>query len=248
MLYDPLTEKRYFELLKYFEKISAPGRDILDVGCGNGHFIDAAIRSGWDARGIEISQPAVDICRKFGLPVEKLDFFSEQLKPESLDVLMMFEVMEHVSDPSGFLKRSEVLLRPEGILYFTTPNFNSLDRKFLGAKWHVIHYEHLNYFTPEAIRRIVGGLTGMQVHSIKTKNISMELFSRLLKKSNEKSEKPQKLTYNINNSCVNQEQRLRNMAENNFILNSGKKMLNYFLNQFECGSTINVILRKPGKA
>lgn len=246
LLYDPVTEKRYFGLLRCFEKIPAPGRDLLDVGCGNGHFIDAAIRSGWNARGIEISQPAVDICKKFGLPAEKLDLFSGELRPQSADVLTMFEVMEHVSDPAGYLKRSEILLRPGGILYFTTPNFNSLDRIFLGAKWHVIHYEHLNYFTPEAVKRIVGEMTGMQVYSIKTRNMSMELFSGPLKKSGRKPEKPEKLTYNVNNPLVNREQRLRTMAENNFILSSGKTLLNYFLSRFGCGSTMNVILRKQG--
>jgi 2-polyprenyl-3-methyl-5-hydroxy-6-metoxy-1,4-benzoquinol methylase len=243
-LYDQITEKRYFGLLKYFKKISGPGRDLLDVGCGKGHFVDVAIRSGWNAKGIEISEPAVEICKKLGLPVEKLDFFSDKLKPQSLNVLTMFEVLEHVPDPVSFFRRCEDLLRPGGVLYFTTPNFNSLDRKLLGTKWRIIHYEHLNYFTIEAIRNAVREFTGMNVQSIKTKNVSLEIFRQFFDKRGRISEN-EKPIYDINNSCVNQEQRLRNILENSFMLISLKSLVNYFLNVFKCGSTINVILRKP---
>ena len=78
-LYDPITETRYVDLLKWLGSL-IPGKRILDIGCGQGHFVDAALRLGYEAQGIETSKPAVEICQKFGLPVKRIDAISDDLK------------------------------------------------------------------------------------------------------------------------------------------------------------------------
>ncbi len=78
-VYDPLTEKSFMQVLRLLASYGG-GKSILDVGCGKGDFVDAALRAGYDVEGIDLSQHAVDIAQGFGLPVHKLDFFQKKYK------------------------------------------------------------------------------------------------------------------------------------------------------------------------
>jgi 2-polyprenyl-3-methyl-5-hydroxy-6-metoxy-1,4-benzoquinol methylase len=165
-VYDPLTRKRYLALLDFFSA-HGRGRTVLDVGCGKGDFVDAALNAGWDVEGIELSQPAVNIAQEFCLPVSNLDFFSMKIENASRDLVTMFEVIEHVPNPGEFFSRAEEIVKPGGLVYLTTPNFNSLDRRVLGAGWDAIHREHLTYFTPKTLINAVRKRTNLDVVHLK---------------------------------------------------------------------------------
>src|SRR4030065_628571 len=114
-VYSPLTCKSYMQVLRLLATHGG-GKSILDVGCGKGDFVDAALSEGYDVGGIELSQPAVDIAQGFGLPVAKLDFFSSAIQDSSRDVVTMFEVIEHLPDPVKFLHRAEMVVRQGGLI------------------------------------------------------------------------------------------------------------------------------------
>jgi len=99
-VYDSLTKTSYMQVLKLLESNGCEKGSILDVGCGNGSFVDASLDKGFNVRGIELSQAAVDIAKRFNLPVQKIDFFSEKIEHSSLDAVTMFEVIEHVPSPN----------------------------------------------------------------------------------------------------------------------------------------------------
>lgn len=132
-LYHPLTQKSYKKVLRVLASYGG-GMSIIDVGCGIGDFVDAALSEGYKAEGIELAQPAVEIAQGFGLPVSHLDFFSSKIEESSKDIVTMFEVIEHLPDPVAFLRRAEMVVRLGGLIYITTPNFNSLDRRVLGSQ------------------------------------------------------------------------------------------------------------------
>jgi 2-polyprenyl-3-methyl-5-hydroxy-6-metoxy-1,4-benzoquinol methylase len=178
--FDPISTKRYEELLQKFES-SVSGKRLLDVGCGIGHFVETAIDYGWKAEGLELSAPAVDFAARNGIPVHPIDFFSDSITPESFDVLTMFELIEHVSCPRNFLKKAEEVVVPGGLVYITTPNFNSIDRRVLGAKWDVIHRAHLSYFTPKTLKSLVRNSSSLEVVNISTKNISSQALGEIKK-------------------------------------------------------------------
>src|SRR5262249_39926488 len=77
------------------------------------------------------------------------------------DAVTLWDVLEHVPDPCGFLARCRVLLRPEGRLFLNVPDLGSLEARILGARWPLLLPEHLNYFTRDSLRRVAcrAGLT-----------------------------------------------------------------------------------------
>ena len=177
-VFDPITNARCKDLLNFFSRFNC-GREVLDVGCGLGQFVEVANKGGWKAEGLELSKGAVDFARRHGLAVRKLDFFSEDIKPNSYDVLTLFEVLEHVPNPSEFIHRALEVVRPGGLVYLTTPNFASLDRFLLGRDWGIIHREHLTYFTPRTLRFMVERAGCFEIPHFETRNVSMAALRAL---------------------------------------------------------------------
>lgn len=107
----------------------ALGARVLEVGCGEGAFIERLCRSGVEARGIELNAAAVNVAHSRGLPVT-LESLADVLKREAgtYDVVCSFQVLEHVPDPQAFLRESTGLLRKGGLLIFCVPNAESFIR------------------------------------------------------------------------------------------------------------------------
>ena len=179
-VFDPIAGARCEDLLKWFSGFVA-GREVLDVGCGLGQFIEVANRCGWKAEGLELSRGAVDFARHQGLAVRNLDFLSGEIEQNSYDLVTLFEVIEHVPNPAEFLQRAGEVVRPGGLVYLTTPNFASLDRFVAGKDWKIIHPEHLTYFTPHTLRALVKKTGCFNILHFRTRNLSVSNL-RVLKR------------------------------------------------------------------
>ncbi|MBX3271845.1 MAG: class I SAM-dependent methyltransferase [Sandaracinaceae bacterium] len=177
--YDPLTTARQRELLAAWAP-RVRGRRLLDVGCGEGQLVATALDERWAARGIDLATGAIQVCASFGLPCEVLDFFDASLDAERYDVITMSELLEHVPRPGRFLARASSLLAPGGLLYATTPNFDSLTRRLVGPRWSCIHREHIAYFTEATLSSLAAAsMPGCRVR-VRSKNLSLgEIAQRL---------------------------------------------------------------------
>ena len=171
-VFDPITNHRCQDLLRWFSRFGI-GREVLDVGCGLGQFVDVANRCGWIAEGLERSKGAVSFARRQGLAVQELDFLSAAIKPNSYDLVTLFEVIEHVPNPAEFLYRAGEVVRSGGLVYLTTPNFASVDRYLLGENWKVIGPGHLTYFTSRTLRALVKKAGCFEILHFETRNLSM---------------------------------------------------------------------------
>ena len=104
----------------------SPGGRLLDVGCAYGPFLAAAREAGYQGEGLDVSQDAVEHVRgTLGIPCRRGDFEAQDGEPweeGSFDVLSMWYVIEHFRDPGRALARAARLLRPGGVLAFSTPN------------------------------------------------------------------------------------------------------------------------------
>ena len=204
-----------------------------------------SVNLGWLGykRRIELAQPAVAIAQGYGLPVERLDFFSDLIEPSSKDIVTLFEVIEHLADPVKFLKRAEEVVKPGGLVYLTTPNYDSLDRRILGVTWPVIHREHLSYFTPETLHSMLRENTGFHVLHSETRNVSvqtMQHFKRLFM--------PQHKHLAASSVPVTQVKGgvdVRESIDNSRFLQLIKRGINKVLDATSTGNTIVMLLQRP---
>lgn len=217
----------------------APGRRLLDVGCGLGQFVRTASRSGWDARGIDLAKGAIEIAQSHAVSCEVLDFFDSSLETERFDVITMSEFVEHVSTPASFIERAAHLLNAGGLLFLTTPNFASIDRRVLGVDWRVIHAEHLLYFEPTTLRRTVEKCGAFSVLKIDTDNVSGEALRRMVAVV-----RPREQRSAAHVQQVNSEQKLREGIQSSRLGRIAKRLSNRVLSKFELGSTIKLLARK----
>ena len=148
----PITVKRYQELLDQLEKYRKTNR-LIDVGCGIGYFLDEAKKRGWEVYGTEFTDEAVQICRDKGIQITKGKLDTTNYKEGMFDVITSFEVIEHINNPVEEVRDFSNILRKGGVVYATTPNFNSLLRYRLKSAYNIICYpEHLSYYTPKTIK------------------------------------------------------------------------------------------------
>ena len=242
-VYDSLTKKSYLQVLKLLEAYGC-GKSILDVGCGNGSFVDAALEQGYNIKGIELSQAAVDIAQGFNLPVHKLDFFAGEIEDASLDVVTMFEVMEHLPQPVQFLQRAEQVVKPGGLIYLTTPNFQSLDRRVLGESWDVFHREHLTYFTRATLINAVANNTNLEVLHAEARNISGQLINYVRHLGSPVSSRARIQSSEEEETSSTQFDARTRIAQSPLLL-SLKRGVNSLLDATSLGSTLVMLLRRP---
>ncbi len=134
-------------ILRYLKKLNKTGR-ILDVGCATGFLLDGARKMGWEVYGVELSSWAVDYAKnKLQLPNITQGSLKEANYPANFfDVVVLKDVIEHLTDPKDTLEDIRHILKPLGVMCCNTPDIDSLMSKMLGAKWWGIKQSHLFYF------------------------------------------------------------------------------------------------------
>jgi len=142
-----------------------PGKGtILDIGCSFGFFLDVARARGWQPVGVEIGAYAAKFARdELEIEVHVCDLLNAPLEEGRFDVITMWNVLEHLNDPLAEFRRINALLKPGGLIVFTTGDVDSYVRRIEGLRWRAlippIHVANYNF---NAIRRLFAN-TGFEV-------------------------------------------------------------------------------------
>jgi len=229
----PITYSRYRELLKKWEPFRQTNK-ILDVGCGDGNFLEVAKEMGWDVYGSEFTEDASRRAREKGVTmfVGKLD--AAAIDTKDFDIITSFEVMEHINNPVEQATHIFNLLRKGGLFYFTTPNFNALERYYLKVDYPVINYpEHLIYWTPKTIHLLLKGV-GFRKRKIETTGINISSFKSRRGKGQQKR-----------GGIRQADAELRETIESNAVLRLAKSVINWVLNLTGLGNSLKGHFIKP---
>jgi SAM-dependent methyltransferase len=130
---------------------------LLDIGCGVGFFVKEAARAGFDAKGIEWSQRAVDAGRsQWNLALTAGSFLDHDFGSLQFDVVTLWQVLEHLDDPIAALRKIRTLLNDGGVVAIAVPNFASIQAKIFRHRWyHLDVPRHLFHFTPRSLEGLL---------------------------------------------------------------------------------------------
>ncbi len=131
---------------------------ILDIGCGNGYFLSAAMERCKHCFGTESSGRL----RKFATQKTGLSVFGEDLEnlPErDFDIITLFDVIEHVPAPARFMETVIELLKAGGHILMFTPNFDSFSIRVMEAHSSIVDpTEHVVLFTRPSLKYLADAL------------------------------------------------------------------------------------------
>ena len=142
---------------------------LLDIGCGSGFFLESARKTGnWQVFGVETSPQAVKTARQvYGLDVIEGTLEDADFKAETFEVVTLWDVLEHMHDPSATLIEIHRILKPGGILVIRVPNASSRDRSHFGSAWAGWDApRHLYIFSPHTLNQLLS----MQKFKVKVQN------------------------------------------------------------------------------
>lgn len=133
---------------------------LVDVGCAYGPFLAAATEQGFDALGLDISQEAVAYVNgELKLKAFQADFEQSDnsvIQPQSLDVLTMWFVIEHIQKLDAVFKRVNRLLKMGGVFAFSTPNGSGISaRKDLNGFLKAAPSDHFFIWRPAIVKKIL---------------------------------------------------------------------------------------------
>lgn len=115
-------DERYREIFAEAHKYTSTTTEVLDIGCGIGNFLDWANQHDHHAVGAEIDQPAIEEAQRRGFEVHHIETMVDEVRPESIDLFTMWDVIEHLIDPLEAVQQAVTMLRPGGLAIFETPD------------------------------------------------------------------------------------------------------------------------------
>jgi len=136
------------------------GRELhlLDVGCSTGAFVAWAEQQGFQAEGVDISRPAIEYgCRVRGLRLHCANFSGQAspLPAGTFHLVTAWETLEHLPEPGDTLDAASRVLKARGWLAISVPNHDSLTHRVLGRRYRYVGVDHVNYFSPSTLTRLL---------------------------------------------------------------------------------------------
>ncbi|MCD6297308.1 MAG: class I SAM-dependent methyltransferase [Deltaproteobacteria bacterium] len=180
-------------LFRYRDSITyVPNGRALDIGCGNGKFIQAMNSLGWQFEGVEFNPVAVDACHEAGLKVFHGELQAAAYKDNSFDLITARHVIEHMPNPNNFMCEITRILKKKGRLVIETPNSQALGRRWFGTNWYANEVpRHLVLYNTDNLNSLAErhGMRRIKVKTPTTPKIILNSLDYLIGRKDKPSRK-----------------------------------------------------------
>jgi len=137
--------------LNWIEPDKKANKELLDIGCGNGHFLAAAKEKGWNINGLELDpETAARAAKLTGLTIAPS--LAEIAPEKQFQVIALWHVLEHVYELEEYFNFFKARLNKGGKLLLALPNPASFDADYFEEYWAAYDVpRHIYHFTPATI-------------------------------------------------------------------------------------------------
>lgn len=138
--------------LRRFSRYRRTGR-LLEIGCSAGAALDVARQMGWQVKGVDLCASSSAHAReRLGLDVFTGTVEAAAFPDNYFDVVFSNAVLEHLGNPLSTLRECRRILRPGGVFYADTVNWDSYTRRLLGERWKYLSPRaHPHLYTPGSV-------------------------------------------------------------------------------------------------
>ncbi len=161
----------YGRALGWLEDRSPRRESLLEIGCGNGFFLEQALRQGWsEVHGVE---PSADAVAKAPTAVHGMieqDVMRPGLfAPSSFDAVCLFQVLDHIPNPVDLLAECLLVLRPGGHILALNHNVSAWSARVLRERSPIVDIEHTYLYSPATMRNLFAkvGFDAARVHTVR---------------------------------------------------------------------------------
>lgn len=161
----------YARFLPQLEPFREGGR-LLEIGAGYGYFLKLASDAGWDSEGVEISPYCCEIARQQGCKIRQCALDNCDFSKAGYDAIVLWDVIEHFTQPDEVIARCWELLRSGGALMMRTPDARALTPGWQPLRASYRHFaypantaEHVFHFTPDDLSAVVAN-HGLKVSAL----------------------------------------------------------------------------------
>ena len=149
-------ERTFATSLAHIEKLVGRPGTLLDIGTAAGGFLAAATKRGWKAEGCEPNRwLAAWGSKHYGVRIRSGSVFEQPYEPSSFDVVTLWDVIEHTTNPREMIEHCRGLLKPGGVLVVNYPDIGSWIARALGRRWLFLTSVHLHYFDRRTMTRFL---------------------------------------------------------------------------------------------
>jgi 2-polyprenyl-3-methyl-5-hydroxy-6-metoxy-1,4-benzoquinol methylase len=155
-IYNSVRKTTLNKKRKWVDRFS-PGKNVLDIGCGTGHFAAVMKKAKYNVTGLEPDPIARNNAKSLN-DFQPLDISALYKLPDnSFDAITMWHVLEHVYDLNDAIKEYKRILKVGGVLFVAVPNLESYDAEYYKEFWAAYDVpRHLYHFRKTDIESLFG--------------------------------------------------------------------------------------------
>jgi len=214
-IFKPRAEK----IINLCKKNEITGGTIMEVGAAFGTFCETIRELNFFNRIIAV-EPTPDLantCRQKNIETIENNIEKVILPNDSVDVVVSFEVLEHLGQPATFIASASKYLRPGGLIICTCPNGQGLEMLALQENASVVDHEHINYFNPNSIKILLKNNFIETVDISTPGELDVDLLITAFKKNPKLFEKNNFLKYLISSTSFELKRNLQEFVKNNML-------------------------------